>query len=181
MVSLGERKCRANFQYLWLWKLDVRLLEDSAFIVHVAETTQQLFSSSVTDSVYAFLLWDSFKRAVKNWVIEWPIVLFFCRKKEEHDLVRTLGTFHELETETPGMFCEDIAQFRSQLEGFDTEQYQGALVRSRARKFLSGERPTRSALDDERRHALSKEVVELNSDGVILGNHAGILEAFFKH
>lgn len=59
------------------------------------------------------------------------------------------------------MHINNIGMVKAQLQRCDTEKNPEALVRSRTQCFLHGEQPTRRSLDDERRYAMSKKIVEL--------------------
>ena len=109
--------------------------------------------------MHIFAKWDSFKQEVKNIAVERSTIASYMNKQQQRDLFKNLVTLHELECLNPGAYSDDVNIVRAQLQRYETERYHGALIRSRKKRFLLGEQPTKRSLDDERRNALSKEIV----------------------
>lgn len=87
----------------------------------------------------------------------------------------------ELECQSPGQGLEDITRTRAELDKFHHERYQGAVVRARAEKFCLGEQPTKRAMEEEKRYAISKEIHEIEQNSLIVTDKETIAHVFFEH
>lgn len=102
----------------------------------------------------------------------------FYRKNEENMLLKSPSSIYEMECEIPGTYIEDIENIKCELQKYDALRYRGARVRSRSRRALHSEQPTRQALLDERRHGISKVISEIYSKGSLVTNTNDIISQF---
>lgn len=79
------------------------------------------------------------------------------------------------------MSNNDIWHTKSELDKIQLENDQGAVVRARSEKFLCGEQPTKRALADEKKHALSREILEIEYRGTISSDKTVIEGACFEY
>lgn len=128
-----------------------------------------------------FAKWDLLKQEVRSFAIEQSSVKSFRRKWEHRGLLQTLNTLHELECAKPDAYIDEIDAVKVLLQHHDAVRYRGASIRSRSTRFLSGEQPTRRSLDDERRYALSKQIVEVADDRGRYNRTNDIVSAFHRH
>ncbi|XP_042144937.1 uncharacterized protein LOC120837149 [Ixodes scapularis] len=167
-VCFGPRRLRGVHQQWEHWKLNLRLLSDEQFSTNIS----LLLSNTLQNiDMHIFAKWDSFKQEAKNLAIERATratIASYINKQQQRDLFKNLVTLYELECLNPGAYSDDVNIVRAQLQKYETERYRGALIRSRKKRLLLGEQPTKRSLDDERRNALSKEIVEINKDGNIV-------------
>lgn len=177
-VRFGTSKSRSRHRDWRLWKLNTSLLNDEIFNDKVQECAD---SASKYAYLSIFAKWDLFKQEVKNTAIELSSIATFYKRFEERDISRKLYTLHELESARPGSFTEEIPLLKSQLLRFEMERYRGALIRSRCKRFLASEQPTRQALTEESRFALSKEITEIISNGVHTSSPTEIMTQFELH
>lgn len=177
-VSFNGRS-RSAVQPNWaLWKLNVSILKDAIFHSRVLE----LFADvTATSGLEMFQQWDLFKLEVKSVAIECCTVKSFYARLEQRTLLRNFYQLCELECERPGFFQEDITLVKSEILHHEQQRFRGAAVRARSRRVLSAEHPTRQSLIDERSHALSKEILELEHNGRVVSDEAVIMDAFERY
>lgn len=175
---LGEKK-RHSVRPEWrLWKLNTTLLDDEIFTDRIPEI---LLRVQQIPSLHIFCKWDMFKQDVKNWAIERASTITFEKRRELKTLFNMLSTLYELESKKPGEYTEEINMTKTQLQRYDAEKHRGAVIRSRSQKFLLGETPGRRSLEDERKYALTKEIVEIEHKDSTRIDTPNISEAFVDY
>lgn len=96
-------------------------------------------------------------------------------------LENNLKQLCQLEWESPGGFLNDIFFIKAQLNELSQERYRGAIVRSRAEKFLLGEQPTKRALSGEHKYAQAKQINSIHSGPMLTFDKDVIQDVFFRH
>lgn len=169
---------RTNFKPKWkLWKLNVSLISDKEFISRV----RSLLSSCFSKNLHSFAAWEMFKLEIRDIAIEISSIRSYVKKCEEKMLRKSLYNLHELESETPGTYINEITLVKSHLQKYDAERYRGARIRARTTRALHSEEPTRQALLDERRHANSKHISDIYSNGVLVTKTEEIIKEFQRY
>ncbi|CAN7991181.1 unnamed protein product [Ixodes hexagonus] len=153
-VAHKRRKKNTNWK---LWKLNNQLLKDENFLASATDLLQQI--GNTTEHIFA--KWERFKQELKQLAIERGSIIKFQKSEAEKTLLRNLHVLVELECKYPGQGLEDIIRIKAELDQFYHERYQGAVVRARAEKYFLGEQPTKRAMEEEKRYAMSKEIHEI--------------------
>lgn len=176
-VKVGEKRT-AHSKFNWnLWKMNRTLLKDEQF---VATVTELLKNVSKKDNNIGEA-WEIFKEDIKMAAIQHSSRIKHQRRAHEKHLQRNLKALLQAESENPGAGSSDIRYIKSELDNLYKDQYRGAVVRSRSEKFLLGEQPTKRALADEKRYALSKEIYEIEYKGTISNDKDVIQNAFVEY
>lgn len=126
-------------------------------------------------------MWEVLKEEVKLVAIERSRNILFQRREREKQLKRNLEALHRLESQKPGTSMEDIRNIKAELDKLYQEKYKGAVIRSRSEKYLLGEQPTKRALSDEKKYALSKEIREIEVNGAISSDKEIIQQGFVDY
>ncbi|MDD9361355.1 MAG: hypothetical protein PV344_00245, partial [Anaplasma sp.] len=175
--KVGKKESAAS-KFDWdLWKINRTLLKDEHFIGAV---TGLLRDASATDGELGEA-WEIFKEEVKSAAIERSSNIQFQRREREKQLKRNLEALHRLETQNPGTCMEDIRNIKTELDKLYQEKYRGAVIRSRSEKYLLGEQPTKRALSDEKKYALSKEIREIDFNGTTSNDRKTIQQCFVDY
>lgn len=176
-ITIGQKR-RKHKRINWkLWKLNSQLLKDEFFV----SETRKLLRQAGQNGENIFARWETFKQDAKQLAIERASTLNYYKHEKEKQLQRDLHLLYELECKNPGYGTKDIEYIKAQLDSLYQERYAGAVVRSRAEKFLLGEQPTKKALEDEKRHALSKEILEIEHRNRIVTDKEEIERVFLDH
>ncbi|MDD9361347.1 MAG: hypothetical protein PV344_00195, partial [Anaplasma sp.] len=175
--KIGKKESAAS-KFDWdLWKINRTLLKDEQFINAV---TGLLRDASVMNGELGEA-WEIFKEEVKLVAIERSSNIQFQRRERERQLKRNLEALHRLETQNPGTAMEDIRNIKAELDKLYQEKYRGAVIRSRSEKYLLGEQPTKRALSDEKKYALSKEIREIECNGTSSKDRNIIQQCFVEY
>ncbi|CAN8017276.1 unnamed protein product [Ixodes persulcatus] len=154
------------FRPKWaLWKLNNNLFKNKDFNERLITCFMAIRSDT---DLFSFAQWDSFKQEAKNIAIECACIQTYNEKADRRALTHSLHELNALECEKPRNLHEEICFLKSELERHELQRYRGAAVRSRCQRLVSAEQPTKKNLDDERRHALAKEIPELLCTGCLL-------------
>lgn len=78
----------------------------------------------------------------------------------------------------PGTCVEEISTAKCQLQEFYERRYRGARVRVRNNRAVHCENPTRQNSLDERRHAVTEFIRDMNSNCVLLTSTEEISSVF---
>lgn len=178
MVSLTVGHKRRNKNINWkLWKLNNQLLKDEKFLASTTDLLQQI--GHTTEHI--FVKWERFKQELKQLAIERGSIIKFQKSEAEKTLQHKLRALVELECKYPGQGLEDITRIKAELDQFYHERYQGAVVRTRAEKYVLGEQPTKKAMEEEKRYAMSKEIHEIEQNSVLIQDKEIIANALCEH
>lgn len=154
-----------------------KLLKDEQFVATVTKLLSSLHEKDNGRSE----AWKVFKEEVKLAAIERSSNIQFQLRARETQLQKDLKYFYKVESENPGTFFEDIRYIETELNKIYQDKYSGAVVRSRSEKFLLGEQPTKRALADEKRYALTKEIYEIDYKGATSSDKNVIEGAFVEY
>lgn len=122
-----------------------------------------------------------FKTEAKTIALERACVLRQKQKQEEKQLQCTLAYLLNMESGGAGIFAHDIKELKVKLEVIDEERYRGAVLRARAERVWLGETPTKRALSEEKRYAMTKEVKEIVYQGQLTNDGEMIERAFVDY
>lgn len=138
-----------------LWKLNISVLNDPDLPFSRFRVIRRYHSHSG---------FEMFQQEVKNVAIKCCTVTSFSSSlREQHTLLRSFTSF--VECAKPGAFQEGITLVKSQIPHREEQRFHGAAVRARSRRVPSAEHPTRQSFNEDRSHALSKKILELEHDG----------------
>ncbi|XP_064471477.1 uncharacterized protein LOC135385841 [Ornithodoros turicata] len=87
----------------------------------------------------------------------------------------------QLEAGNPGSYLEEISDIKLRLELLDHNRYEGARVRSRSKRFLAGEVPTKSSIAEERKHTGGRLITCLESEGKVVTDLEDIKAHFVQY
>ncbi|SCV66131.1 hypothetical protein ANAPC5_01331 [Anaplasma phagocytophilum] len=76
---------------------------------------------------------------------------------------------------------EHIRNIKAELDKLYQEKYRGAVIRSRYENYQLGEQPTKRALSEEKKYALSKEIREIEVNGAISSDKEVIQKGFVHY
>lgn len=177
VVNVGKTE-KKKTEFNWnLWKLNEKLLNDEQFQC----TMEKSFKSLSDENVNIFERWENFKETVKMSAIERSSSMLYESRSRERTLQANLNYLCRAECETPGAGFKDIEYIKAKLNEISEERYHGAVIRSRAEKFLLGEKPTKRALAGEIKYATAKEITSLQCGPLISNDKEVIANAFVKH
>lgn len=176
-VSWGPRKFGKLPPNWDLWKLNIQLLREETFVKKVKELILEMTQCR---QLPIFARWELFKEKVKSEAIGISCEIAQGKRAEKRYLHDLLHKLHVFESQQPGQYVDEINVVRAQMQKHDTDAYRGAMVRSRASRFIS-EEPTKKALGDEKRYALSKEILEIESHGSVCTEASQITAVFEDH
>lgn len=153
MVSVTVGHKRRNTNTNWkLWKLNNQRLKDEEFLASTIDLLQQI--GYTTEHI--FVKWERFKQELKQLAIERGSIINFQNSEAEKTLQNNLRVLDELECKYPGQGLEDITLIKAELDQFYHGRYQGAVLPTRAEKYFLEEQPTKKAMEEEKRYAMSK-------------------------
>lgn len=174
MITLGMKSKATKFNWE-LWKFNEKLLLDEEFTTKVKEYIKHMLQN---DSNF-IQAWEQFKCEIKIAAIDRACTLRRKEREQEKELRSTLEYMLSMESVKPGLFAQDIKKIKTKLEVIDEEKYRGAVIRARSEKLWLGETPTKRALSDEKRYAVSKEIKEICYQNVVTSEKKKTIERAF--
>lgn len=176
-ITIGQTSRKPKRINWKLWKLNSQQLKDETFTTD----TRQLLKQVASQTQHVSAAWKRFKEELKQLAIKRSTIISYHKHREEKKLLNDLRLLHELECINQGQGAKDISYVKAQLESLYQERYQGAVVRSRAERYLIGEQPTKKSNGRRTRHAVTKEILEIEHNNKIVTDKLEIQHVFVEH
>lgn len=175
-LTFGMKQKKKSIDWK-LWKLNCQILKDETFAISMTELLEKI--GKTADHIFA--KWELFKQELKQLAIERACILKFHKLEKEKSLLQDLRVLVESECKNPGQGLEDITRIKAELDAFYQERYQGAVVRARAERYFLGEQPTKRVMEEEKRYAISKDILEIEENNSIVTDRESIARVFVEH
>lgn len=163
-----------------LWCLNASLLEEPKYKKCITdcikfEKGSPLYEGNICD------WWEMVKTKLKKISIRYAKRRSFRKKQKEKEMTDNLEREEERLERDPNLDRSKLLQLQSELENLEKEKCMGAIIRSKAKYVVEGEKSTKFFLNLEKKKQRGNFIAELeNEKGEKISDLVGILEEVQK-
>ena len=162
------------------WKFNAALLEDQKYIDLINSELDDFENMQFDSATERF---EFLKIRIKNITFEYSLVRNREKNKKIKILQKELQTFNNLASNDPNniAYSQKLFSLKKELEIFELEKAKGAMIRSKTKDILEGEKNTAYFLGAEKSRGAYNTINRLTVDSEEITGQDNILRELVKH